>query len=82
MNSTMVIYFVTMIVTYVLGIISKNYTNLNNKLIPIQNLLIGVIVFLVEWFITKEPSSALIISGLTSGGVYDIIKNLKELKGE
>lgn len=64
MTNTVIIYVVTMIVTFVLGIISKKYTKLNNKLIPIQNLLIGIIVFAVEWILTKNPSVALTISGL------------------
>lgn len=79
---TIIIYVATMIVTFVLGIITKKYPKISNKVIPIQNLSIGIIVFLVEWFITKEPSTALILSGLTAGGMYDIIKNLNEIKGD
>jgi hypothetical protein len=37
--------------------------------------LIGIIVAIVEFIITKDFSTAIAISGLTGGGVYDLIKN-------
>jgi uncharacterized membrane protein YeaQ/YmgE (transglycosylase-associated protein family) len=70
-----IIEIVTVIVTLVLGVITKKYTNLSSKKIPIQNLLIGIIVAIVEFIITKDFSTAIAISGLTGGGVYDLIKN-------
>lgn len=70
-----IIEIVTVIVTLALGVITKKYTNLSSKKIPIQNLLIGIIVAIVEFIITKDFSTAIAISGLTGGGVYDLIKN-------
>lgn len=81
-DTTVIVYIATIIITYLLGILTKRYPKISNKLIPIQNLCIGIVVFLVEWFITKEPSTALMLSGLTAGGIYDIIKNLNEIKGD
>lgn len=83
MEVTELITLVTIIVTWVLGIISKEYTALNNKLIPIQNILVGVIVAIIEWVITKDFSTAIALSGLIAGGSYDIFHNLEKLvKGE
>lgn len=83
MEVTELITIVTIIVTWVLGIISKEYTALNNKLIPIQNILVGVIVAIIEWVITKDFSTAIALSGLIAGGSYDIFHNLEKLvKGE
>lgn len=83
MEITELITLVTIIVTWVLGIISKEYTALNNKLIPIQNILVGVIVAIIEWVITKDFSTAIALSGLIAGGSYDIFHNLEKLvKGE
>ena len=83
MEITELITLVTIIVTWVLGIISKEYTALNNKLIPIQNILVGVIVAIIEWVITKDFSTAIALSGLIAGGSYDIFHNLEKLvRGE
>lgn len=80
MSSENIVVIVTFIVTWVLGIISKKYTSLSNKLIPVQNLIIGIIVAVVEFFITKDFNTAIAVSGLTAGGIYDIVNNLKKLE--
>lgn len=74
---------VTIIVTWILGFISKKYTSLNNKLIPIQNILVGLIVATIEFVITKDFSTAIALSGLIAGGSYDVFHNLEKIiKGE
>ena len=83
MELTHIVALVTVIVTWLLGYLSKKSTFISNKLIPIQNVLIGVIVALIEWIITKDFSTALALSGLLAGGTYDIFHNLnKMVKGE
>ena len=83
MELSTLISLVTIIVTWLLGIVSKKYTKLNNKLIPIQNILIGLIVAIIEWIVTKDFKVAIALSGIIAGGSYDIIHNLEKLiKGE
>lgn len=83
MELSTLISLVTIIVTWVLGMISKKYTKLNNKLIPIQNIVIGLIVAIIEWIVTKDFKVAIALSGLLASGTYDIIHNLEKLiKGE
>ena len=79
MEVSTLISLVTIIVTWLLGIVSKKYTKLNNKLIPIQNILIGLIVALIEWIVTKDFKVAIALSGLLASGTYDIAHNLKKL---
>ncbi len=79
MELTQIITIVTIIVTWVLGIIAKKSNWINNNLIPIQNLLIGIIVAIIEWIITKDFSIALALSGIFAGGTYDIFHNLSKL---
>lgn len=74
-----IIEIVTIIVTLLLGLLTKKYTNLSSKKIPLQNLIIGIVVAIVEYIITKDFSTAIAVSGLTGGGVYDLIKNTKSL---
>ena len=70
---------ITFVVTLVCGVITKKLPKISNKIIPIQNLLIGVIVAVVEWIITKNFSTAIALSGLLAGGTYDIFNNLNKL---
>ena len=84
MELTNIITMVTIIVTWILGIVSKKSKFINNNLIPVQNILIGVFIAVIEWIITKDFKVAIALSGLFAGGVYDIIHNLDKMirKGE
>ena len=75
-----IIMLVTMLVTFFCGLIAKKVSWFNTNLIPIQNILIGVIVAVIEWIITKDFSTAIAISGLIAGGIYDIGHNLQKMK--
>ena len=79
MEISTLISLVTIIVTWVLGIVSKKYTKLNNKLIPIQNILVGLIIALIEWIVTKDFKVAIALSGLLAGGAYDVINNINKI---
>ena len=74
-----IIMLVTMVVTFFCGLIAKKVSWFNTNLIPIQNILIGVIVAVIEWIITKDFSTAIAISGLIAGGIYDIGHNLQKM---
>lgn len=83
MELTQIIQIVTILVTWGLGFFAKKYTKLNNKLIPIQNILVGLIVAVIEWIVTKDFSTAIALSGLIAGGSYDIFHNLEKIvRGE
>lgn len=83
MELSTLISLVTIIVTWVLGVLAKKSTFINNKLIPIQNILIGVIVAVIEWVVTKDFSTAIALSGLIAGGSYDVFHNLEKIvRGE
>ncbi len=75
-----IIMLVTMVVTFFCGLIAKKVSWFNTNLIPIQNILIGVIVAVIEWIITKDFSTAIAVSGLIAGGIYDIGHNLQKMK--
>ena len=79
MELSTLISLVTVIVTWVLGVISKKHTKLNNKLIPIQNILVGLIVALIEWIVTKDFKVAIALSGIFAGGAYDVINNINKM---
>lgn len=71
--------FITAFVTFVLGLIAKKVSWFKNNLIPLQNLIIGLVVAIIEWIITKDFSIAITTSGLLAGGIYDLGKNLAKI---
>ena len=73
MNTEIIMSLITIVVTFILGLIVKT-----DNLISLQNLVIGIIVSLIYYFMTKDVSINIALSGLISGGTYDIFKNLKE----
>ena len=73
---------VTMVITFILGIIAKKNPKVNDNLIPIQNLLIGIVTSVIYYIITKDVSLVLTGVGLFTGGTYDLLKNLTALKKE
>lgn len=83
MELEQIITMVTFLVTLAMGAISKKNPALSNKIIPIQNLAVGLIVAIIEWIITKDFSTAIALSGILAGGTYDIIHNSEKLvRGE
>ena len=72
---------VTIIVTFICGKIAKKHPKFNNKLIPVQNLAIGVVMAIINYIITKDFNGSLMVAGLLTGGAYDLGKNLNELLG-
>lgn len=81
MTEQNIIEIITILITLVLGFVAKKNPRFNNKRIPIQNLLIGIASFVIDYIITKDINGSLIFSGLLAGGTYDLVKNLKELEG-
>ena len=79
MGITEIVSLVTFVVTLISGYIVKKIPQISNKLIPLQNLAIGLIVAVIEWIITKDFSTAIMLSGVVAGGVYDIGHNIKKL---
>ncbi len=77
----MILFAITVIITWVLGIVSKKSKFINNNLIPVQNLLIGIVAAIIEWIITKDFNAAITFSGLIAGGAYDVVHNLNKIIG-
>ena len=83
MEITTIITIVTIFASWILGIAAKKSTWVNNNLIPIQNILIGLVVACIEWAITKDFKGAIALSGVIAGGTYAVFHNLEKIiKGE
>jgi len=83
METSYIVGIITVIVTLIAGEITKKYPNIDKKkVIPVQNMIIGILVAIAMWIITKDFNVAIAGSGLFAGGIYDLLSNFKELKGE
>ena len=78
MEISTIIKLITVIVTLILGIISKKVLFVKTNLIPIQNI-IWCISFIAYYITTKDINVALMFSGLLAGGVYDLVKNITQI---
>lgn len=79
MDLEIIISIVTVLVSFVLGLIAKRVIWINNHIIPLQNLLVGIIAAVIYYIITKDVNLVIAGLGLFTGGVYDIGNNLKKL---
>lgn len=75
----LILYVVTIVITWLMGIFAKKSKYISTHLIPVQNLLIGIIVTLIYWAISKDFQAALLVTGSLAGGLYDIAHNLQKL---
>ena len=82
MDINTIMVLVTISVTYICGLIAKKHPKFNNKLIPVQNLLIGIIMAIINYLTTKDFNASIMVAGLMTGGAYDLGKNLSELLKE
>lgn len=79
MELTDILTIVTIVITWLLGIVAKKSNFIKNNLIPIQNLVIGLVIAVIEWIITKDFKVAIALSGVLAGGLYDIPNNLAKI---
>lgn len=83
MEVSEILSIVTFVVTLICGFITKKNPKISNKIIPMQNLLIGLIVAIIEWIVTRDFSTAIAVSGIIAGGSYDVFHNLEKIvRGE
>ena len=74
-----IMQLVTIVVTLVLGIISKKNKYISDNLIPIQNITVGIIITIIMWIITKDFTTAYTLCSTAAGGIYDIAHNIQKL---
>ena len=79
METTQIIALVTVIITWIMGILAKKNKFIDNNLIPVQNIAIGVVIAIIEFVITKDFNVSIAISGLLAGGSYDLVHNLNKI---
>jgi len=79
METTQIIALVTVIITWIMGILAKKNKFIDNNLIPVQNIAVGIVIAIIEFVITKDFNVSIAISGLLAGGSYDLVHNLNKI---
>lgn len=79
MDMEVIMSLVTIIVSTILSIIAKKVSWITNHIIPLQNLIIGIVISVIYYIMTKNISIAVASAGLLVGGTYDLVKNLNKL---
>ena len=70
---------ITVVLSWIMGYVAKRTKFISDNLIPVQNIVVGVLVAIIEWLITNDFSAAIALSGLLAGGTYDILHNLQKM---
>ena len=78
-NIETIITFVTMVITWILGSLSKKSQYINNNLILIQNILVGIISAVLYYIITKDFSMTITMSGVLAETGYNLFHNIEKL---
>lgn len=81
MTTEYLLQLVTILVAFVLGYIAKKHPKIKNQFIPIQNLLVGIIITIINWVATGDFNIGIAASGLLAGGTYDLVHNLEKFLG-
>lgn len=78
-NTELIVTLLTMTLTWILGFISKRCPYVNNNLIIIQNIVIGLVVALFYFIVTKDFNLAISLSGIFAETGYNLIHNVEKL---
>ncbi len=79
MEMTQIIALITVVITWILGVLAKKNKFIDNNLIPVQNIVIGLVIAIIEFIITKDFNTSIALSGLLAGGSYDLVHNLNKI---
>ncbi len=78
-NREIIVTIISMIIIWGLGFLSKKSTYINNNLIIIQNIVIGLVVSAFYFILTKDFNMAIALSGLFAETGYNLVHNVEKL---
>lgn len=81
-NMEVIITFITMIVVWILGKLSKKNPKIDNNLIIYQNIIVGIIATGLYYITTGDLSNAITLSGVFATTGYDLLHNFEKLVKE
>lgn len=73
-----IIPVITVIISYIFGLLAKKFNWYESKYIPIQNGVIGIVSAIIYYIAVPESNFVVVLftalSGFAAGGVYDATK--------
>lgn len=70
-----IIPVITVLISYIFGLLAKRFNWYESKYIPIQNGVIGIISAIIYYIAVPESNFVIVLftalSGFTAGGLYD-----------
>lgn len=73
-----IIPVITVIISYIFGILAKKFNWYESKYIPIQNGIIGILSSIIYYIAVPESNFVVVLftalSGFAAGGIYDASK--------
>lgn len=77
-----IIPVITVIISYIFGILAKKFNWYESKYIPIQNAVIGILSAIIYYMAVPESNFVVVLftalSGFAAGGLYDASKTSSE----
>ena len=78
-----IISFVTLVITYIFGLMAKKYNWMESKYIPYQNAIIGILSGVAVWCVGLVDNLGTgivmcVIGAFGAGGGYDLVKHSTE----
>lgn len=73
-----IIPVITVIISYIFGILAKRFNWYESKYIPVQNGIIGILSAVIYYIAVPESNFVVVLftalSGFAAGGIYDASK--------
>jgi len=73
-----IIPVITVVISYIFGILAKKFNWYESKYIPVQNGIIGILSAVVYYIAVPESNFVVVLftalSGFAAGGIYDASK--------
>lgn len=78
MSLETIVPVITVIISYIFGILAKKFNWYESKYIPIQNGIIGILSAVIYYIAVPESNFVIVLftalSGFAAGGLYDASK--------
>lgn len=78
-NIETIITLISMTAIWILGYLSKKSQYINNNLIIIQNIVLGIISAIMYYVVTKDFNISIAMSGIFAETGYNLIHNIEKL---
>lgn len=81
-NMEVIVSFITMLITWFLGIVSKKSSKIQNNKIPLQNMIIMLLACMIYYYATGSMSAVVASGSPVATLIYDALHGLNKEEEE